>query len=318
MKLCRVTKRGLFTTVQDFGRYGFQRYGVPVSGAMDTHAFRAANLLVSNKPNDAALEITLMGPELLLLNATQVAITGANLSPTINGEPVDSWQTLQVRKGDALSFDLPKEGCRAYLAVNGGIDVPVLLGSRSTYLRGGFGGFSGRQLREGDVINSFEPRARLESRLSLPQELIPHYRREITVEVVLGPQVSDFTERGLTVFLSNPYTMTTDSDRMGSRLEGPEVEARGPASMVSDATPPGSVQVPIGGKPIILLRDAQTTGGYHKIAVVTTPDISRLGQLRPHSRVRFSKIPLGRSREKLLGYRKDLNRMKNEIIRSDW
>ncbi|MCW3981951.1 MAG: biotin-dependent carboxyltransferase family protein [Candidatus Bathyarchaeota archaeon] len=318
MKLCRIIRRGLFTTIQDFGRYGFQRYGVPVSGAIDPHAFLAANLLVGNKPNYAVLEITLKGPELLLLNATEIAITGANLSPAINGKPVDSWQTLRVHEGDTLSFGLPKEGCRAYLAVSGGIDVPVLLGSRSTYVRGGFGGFSGRQLREGDIVESFQPEGRLESRLSLPRELIPRYRREAAVQVVLGPQVSDFTERGLDVFLASEYTMTTDSDRMGLRLEGPGVEIRDSAYMVSDATPPGSVQVPSEGKPIILLRDAQTTGGYPKIGVVTTPDISRLGQLRPHSRIRFSKISLNKAREKLLGFRNTLNRLHNEIMSTDW
>jgi biotin-dependent carboxylase-like uncharacterized protein len=318
MKLFRVIKRGLFTTIQDFGRYGFQRYGVPVSGAIDPHAFLAANLLVGNNPNDAALEITLSGPELLLLNAAEIAVTGANLSPTLNGEPVDSWQTIRVRKGDTLSFGLSKEGCRAYLAVSRGIDVPVVLGSRSTYVRGRFGGFSGRQLKEGDVIESFEPKEQLESRLSLHQERIPHYRREVEVHVVLGPQVSCFTERGVDVFLVNPYTITSDSDRMGLRLEGLEVEVKGPAYMVSDATPPGSVQVPSGGKPIILLQDAQTTGGYPKIAVVGTPGIARLGQLRPHSKIRFSKISLDRARKELLSFRNALNWLPNEISSTDW
>lgn len=318
MKLCRVTRRGLFTTIQDLGRYGFQRFGVPVSGAMDVHAFLAANLLVGNQPNDAALEMTLKGPELLFLNATQIAVAGANFSPTVNAEPVDSWQTLAVRKGDTLSFGLAKDGCRAYLAARGGVDVPVLLGSRSTYVRGGFGGFGGRPLMEGDVVKAFPRKARLNSRLSLPPRLIPHYGREMTVEVLLGPQVSDFSDRGLAVFLSNQYIMTTDSDRMGMRFEGPEIELSAPTYMVSDATPSGSVQVPVGGTPIILMQDAQTTGGYHKIAVVTTPDISRLGQLKPHSRIRFSKVSLGSSQERLLRFRSSLDQMKDDIIASSW
>jgi antagonist of KipI len=314
VKLCRVTKPGFSTMVQDLGRFGFQRYGVPFSGAMDTYAFTAANLLVGNKPSEACLETTLLGPELEFLNEAQIAIAGANFSPSVNGEKAGRWQTLQVRRGDVLSFGSPKSGCRAYLAVRGGINVPTVLGSKSTYLRGGFGGFHGRQLKAGDVLETQEPIVPLASGFTLPQELIPDYKDELTVEVVLGPQTEYFTERGLETFLSNVYEVTTESDRMGYRLEGAEVEQRGSMDIVSDAIPVGAVQVPRNGKPIILMRDAQTTGGYPKIAVVTSPDVSRLGQAKPNDRIRFSKVSPSRAREKLLECQKALSLLKGRLL----
>ncbi len=316
MKLCKVIKPGLFTTVQDLGRFGFQKYGVPVSGVMDVYAFVTANLLVGNNVNDACLEITLLGPELEFLKEAQIAVTGAALSPTINGASVDCWRTLHVCKGDALSFGFPKDGCRAYLAVRGGIEVPLVLGSRSTYARGGFGGFQGRPLKAGDIIEAGNPNT-LKSGFLMPQELIPHYDNELTIEVVLGPQTDYFTDRGLEAFLSSVYTVTSESDRMGYRLEGPSVEQKSSLEMVSDAIPIGAVQVPRSGKPIIVMRDAQTTGGYPKIAVVTTPDVSRLGQAKPNDKIRFSKISPSRARAKLLEYMRTLSQIKSKLVESE-
>ena len=316
MKLCKVTKPGFSTMVQDLGRFGFQRYGVPFSGAMDSYAFTAANLLVDDRPSEACLEITMLGPELEFLNEAQIAIAGADFSPLVNGEETRCWYTLQVRRGDVLSFGPPKGGCRAYLAVRGGINVPTILGSKSTYLRGGFGGFHGRQLKAGDALETLGPIVPLPSGFTLPQELIPEHKDELTVEVVLGPQTEYFTERGLETFLSNVYKVTTESDRMGYRLEGAEVEQRGSMDIVSDAIPVGAVQVPRNGKPIILMRDAQTTGGYPKIAVVTSPDVSRLGQAKPNDRIRFSKVSPSMAREKLLEYQKTLSLLKGRLLES--
>lgn len=316
MKLCKVIKPGLFTTVQDVGRYGFQKYGVPVSGAMDNYAFVAANLLVDNKPDDACVEITLQGPAFEFLNAAQIAISGAALSPTVNGEKVFCWQTLQVCKGDVLSFGRPRSGCRAYLAVKGGIDVPLVLDSRSTYVRGGFGGFQGRRLKAGDVIEAYEPSILLKFGFSMPQELVPCYSNKLTIEVVLGPQSDYFTDMGIETFLSSIYTVTTESDRMGYRLDGLRVEQKDSLDMVSDAIPVGAVQVPKSGKPIIMMRDAQTTGGYPKIAVVSTPDVSRLGQAKPNDKIRFSKISPSKARAKLLEYMRTLSQMKSELVES--
>ncbi len=289
MRFCRVTTSGLLTTVQDSGRFGFQQYGVPVSGAMDYYAFMASNLLLRNKPNQACLEITLLGPTLEFLNQTQIAITGADLSPILNREKVPCWQTLTVSKGDELRFGPPRSGCRAYLSVKGGIDVPVLLGSRSTYVRGLLGGYKGRQLRTGDVIEANQLQCSSETHVQMmPQNLIPTYETNPTIKVVLGPQSDFFTNRTREVFASSTYTVTADSDRMGYRLDGPELALKKSFPMVSDATPVGAIQVPTDGKPIIMMRDAQTTGGYPKIAVVTTPDTSRLGQVRPGDMIEFS------------------------------
>jgi antagonist of KipI len=316
LKLCEVTKPGFFTTVQDLGRFGFQRYGVPVSGAMDTYAFTAANLLVGNKPNDACLEITLIGPELLFLNEAQISLTGAAFYPTVNGKRVACWQTLQIHKGEALSFRSSQNGCRAYLAVRGGIKVPMVLGSRSTYVRGDFGGFQGRQLRAGDVLKAHESTAPLTSRFSMPTEAVPEYTRELLVEMVLGPQTDCFTDHGLETLLSGVYQVTIESDRMGYRLEGAEVERKGAMDIVSDAIPVGAIQVPRNGKPIILMRDAQTTGGYPKIAVITTPDVSRLGQAKPRDRIQFSKVSPSKARERLLEYLKALSMLKSRLVES--
>ncbi|MDH5447989.1 MAG: biotin-dependent carboxyltransferase family protein [Candidatus Bathyarchaeota archaeon] len=316
MKSCKVIKSGLFTTVQDLGRYGFQRYGVPVSGVMDNYAFVVANLLVGNKPNDACLEMTLLGPELEFINDAQIAITGAAFLPTINGENDAGWQTLHVCNGDVLSFGRLQSGCRAYVAVRGGVDVPVVLGSRSTYVRGGFGGFEGRRLKAGDVIQTYMPSTFLKSGFLMPQELIPCYSNDVMVEVVLGPQSDYFTDRGLETLLSSIYTVTAESDRMGYRLDGAKVEQKDSLNMVSDAIPVGAVQVPRSGKPILVMRDAQTTGGYPKIAVVTTPDVSRLGQAKPNDKIQFSKISPSKARTKLLEHMKTLSQMKGKLIKT--
>lgn len=314
MKLFRVIKPGFFTTVQDLGRRDFQRYGVPVSGAMDAFSMIAANLLVLNQSGDACLEITLLGPELEVLNDTQIAITGADLSPALNGQRVPIWRTLNVSKGDIISFGENRAGCRAYLTMAGGINVPVVLESKSTFVRGGFGGFEGRSLKTGDVIRASEPPSSFKVELSMPEEFIPHYQNKLTVNVVLGPQADVFTDKGLETFLSSTYTVTTKADRMGYRLEGPVIEHKVSPSIISDALPPGAVQVPGDGLPIIMMVDAQTTGGYAKIAVVTTPDLSRLGQLKPNDTVRFSGISLSQARLRLLEYQRALSLMEMRIL----
>jgi biotin-dependent carboxylase-like uncharacterized protein len=283
---------------------------------MDVYAFVAANRLVTNDENAACLEITLTGPTLEFHNNAQIAITGGAATPTINGEPAPCWQTLQVRRGDHLSLGALQSGCRAYLAVGGGVDVPLVLGSRSTYARGEFGGFQGRRLRKRDVIALNKPGGPLRPRLSMPRELIPKYGREVTVAVVIGPQSDCFTEGGTGTLLSEVYSVTSESDRMGYRLSGPEIEQKDPSHMVSDAIPLGAVQVPRSGQPIIVMRDAQTTGGYPKPAVVTTPDVTRLGQVRPNDRIRFSRISLHRARARFLTFQSSLNQMHEKLVES--
>lgn len=314
MKVFHVLKPGFFTTVQDLGRHGYLRYGVPISGAMDAFSMVAANLLVKNNPNDACLEITLIGPELQALADTQIAITGGSLSPKINGDAVSMWQTLTVHRGDVVSFGKMENGCRSYLSVRGGINTPAILGSKSTYVRGKFGGIEGRQLKIGDVIEGFNV-SPIETVYKMPENLVPSFPNDFTVHVILGPQADMFTERGVETFLSNPYRVTIESDRMGYRLEGPTIEHKGKADIVSDALFPGAIQVPKNGKPIVIMKDAQTTGGYPKIAVVTTPDLDKLGQAKPNDKVRFSEITLEEARERLLEYRKALFSLADKLVK---
>jgi antagonist of KipI len=315
MHILKVIKSGLFTTVQDLGRSGYLKYGVPSSGAMDQFSLVVANCLVGNDPNVACLETTLIGPEFQVLRNTQIAITGGNCAPKINGTSVSMWQTLSTQENDLISFGRMQSGCRAYLSIRGGIDVPLILDSRSTYVRGGFGGANGRQLKTGDVIEGFDVASSI-NKYSMPEELIPQFKNHISAHVILGPQADMFTEEGITTFLSNQYVVTYESDRMGYRLEGPLITHKEKADIVSDALLPGAIQVPKSGKPIIVMRDAQTTGGYPKIAVAITPDISMLGQAKPNDTLEFCEITLEKAHEKIEEYNRLMNDLSHTLIRS--
>lgn len=288
----------MFTTVQDLGRHGCLRFGVPVSGGMDQFSLIAANYLVGNQQNSACLETTLIGPELQTLTKTQIAITGGGCSPKINDTLAPMWQTLTVKDEDIISFGRMETGCRAYIAVRGGIKVPLVLGSASTYLRGQLGGIQGRQLRNEDLIEGFdvEPSS---DRYFLSSDARPQYSNEVEVGVVMGPQEDMFTDNGIETLLSNKFRVTLEADRMGYRLEGPSIEHKKESEIVSDAILPGAIQVPKSGKPILMMRDAQTTGGYPKIAAVITPDLSKLGQSKPNDSIKFSRIALHEAQVKL-------------------
>lgn len=291
MRTIEVLDGGLLTTVQDLGRYGYQRYGVPVSGALDLLSMRAANRLVENAGNAACLELTLVGPRLAFLSPATIAVTGADLGARLDDQPLACWESVTVAAGAVLSFAGPQDGMRAYLAIAGGIDVPEVLGSRSTYTRSKLGGIEGRALRKGDIVEVSGARPTLSgTRLHLPASVRPAYGREHVLRVVLGPQDDRFTENGIRTFLSSPYTVTPQSDRMGYRLAGPTIEhARGP-DIVSDGTPFGAVQVAGDGVPIVLLADRGTAGGYTKIATVIGADIPRLAQATPGDQVRFTAV----------------------------
>jgi len=273
----------MLTTVQDRGRYGYESYGVPVAGAMDPFALRVANALVGNSLGEAALEITIVGPILRATESCLIAVTGADLSFRVNGRPLPSWMAVFVRRGWIVEFGSRRMGCRAYLGVAGGIDVPVVMSSKSTYLRGGFGGSEGRALRGGDIIPIGQPAfhvPRLAGR-DFPTDLIPEYSDEPEVHVILGPQDDYFTEEGITTFLSSEYKVSPTSDRMGYRLQGPEIVHKEQADIISDGIVLGSVQVPADRQPIVMMADHQTTGGYPKIATVISADVSLLAQCMP-------------------------------------
>jgi antagonist of KipI len=296
VKAIDVVDGGMLTTVQDLGRFGYQRYGVPTSGALDLFALRAANRLVGNGDGAAALEITLIGPRLRFLVPATIALTGADLSALLDGRPVPRWQSVTVEAGAVLSFGPPVDGVRACLAVSGGIDVPEVLGSRSTYTRSRLGGFEGRPLAAGDTLRVRGDRpVLLGGTRQLPEALRPSYGRRHLLRVIPGPQDDLFTESGMRTFLSSEYTVTPQSDRMGCRLIGPAIEhLRGP-DIVSDGTPPGAVQVAGDGLPIVLLADRGTAGGYTKIATVIGPDLPGLAQAAPGDTVRFERVDLERA-----------------------
>jgi antagonist of KipI len=288
-----VAEPGLLTTIQDLGRFGHQRVGVPPSGPMDRVAFVVANRLVGNDDGCAALECTIKGPRLEVREAAVVAIAGAPMGFTVNGQEAPSWTAVRVRPGDILGFQMASSGCRAYLAVTGGIDVPLALGSRATYLRGRLGGLGGRALQKGDALPVGTPRAGAgrEGR-TVPAALRPAYPAERECRVILGPQDDRFTPEGIRALLDGPYDVTPQADRMGYRLKGPAItHARG-HDIVSDGIPLGGIQIPGEGQPIVLLVDRQTTGGYTKIATVIGVDIGAIGQTRPGQRIRFRQVTL--------------------------
>lgn len=293
---------GLQTTVQDLGRPGWGRFGLPPGGALDDAALRWANLLIGNEPGAAALELTLLGPALTYRGPgpLRAALAGADFGATLDGTPQPPWQGFTWQPGQTLTCGACRVGARGYLAVAGGIAVPPALGSRSTDLRGELGGLDGRALRAGDRLPLDPPESGAGPALRLPGDRRPDYRGEIVARVVLGPQDDRFTEDAIVTFLSSPYTVTRDADRMGLRLDGPPLafrdEATG-ADIISEGVATGAIQVPAHGHPIVLLAARQTTGGYAKIATVIGADLWRLGQARPGDAIRFRAIPIAEAQE---------------------
>ena len=289
---------GFLTTVQDLGRFGFQRYGVPVAGAVDSLALSEANELVGNESNSAALECTVAGPRLRCLQPTSVAITGANFGAVVERYDLGQWHpplgsSFQLRPGNVLAFEGRISGARAYVAIGGGIDVPVVLGSRSTYLPAGFGGFAGRSLRGGDKLSAVVETCESTLDRVEPREEAPATTSKTRVlRVIWGPQDDYFTDSAKQMFEQAIYHVSDSSDRMGCRLVGSVLEHKGSKEIISDGNTIGSVQVPPNGLPIVMLADRATTGGYPKIATVVTQDVSLMGQLLPGEAVRFSAMTL--------------------------
>jgi biotin-dependent carboxylase-like uncharacterized protein len=289
----RVISPGLNTTVQDRGRTGYQRFGIPVSGALDVVALAAANVVVGNAPGEAALECLYQGPllEIAAERARLAAAGGAVLEVTEPGglktRQVPALESVTLARGARVRVVMTGPGISAYLAAEGGLDVPPVMGSRATYVRAGIGGRDGRALRAGDAVPLAhnEARERDEARLPGVELGLPD-----RVHVVLGPQDDHFTEAALQEFLQAAYTVTPASDRMGLRLSGPRLEHAKGYNIVSDGIPPGGIQVPGDGQPIVLLADRQTTGGYPKIATVMSADLPALGRVGPGARVRFAAV----------------------------
>lgn len=294
---------GLLSSVQDAGRYGYQRFGMPVSGAMDVFSMQLANLLVGNDPGAACIEATLIGPVIRFAAAGRIALCGAGMQGELNGEAVASYQALSVKKGDVLRFISKEFGCRMYIACAGGLDVPVVMGSRSTSLRAGVGGFKGRALKKGDEISlgrdQLDGQKAPTNPSSLPPlpgsllDLVPDCRAEEPVRILPGPEIRRLASQGVVDLLSKGFTVSDHSDRMGYRLEGEPLRLSVKAGdIVSAGIAMGTIQVPGNGRPIILMADRQTTGGYLRVAVVASIDLCRVAQLRPGDAITFCEISL--------------------------
>jgi antagonist of KipI len=285
---------GILTTIQDLGRFGFSQFGVPPSGALDSFSLRVGNLLVGNNEAAAGLETTVMGLKLKALREAVIALSGGNLSPSLNGEPLEMWRSHLLVEGDVLSFRGVRAGCRSYLTVGAGIAVPEIMKSKSTFLSGKFGGLDGRALKKGDVLYTEDiPQPLGRIGISFPSGWIPPLEKETRVKVVPGPQDHHFTVFGFETFQSSSYRVTPNSDRMGIRLEGPGIERRPDVeeSIISESLVPGNIQVPGDGKPLIILTES-VTGGYTKIATVISTDFPGVAQLKPGDRIRFEVVTI--------------------------
>ena len=288
-------------TIQDSGRTGWRRFGVPTSGPMDTFAFQAANALAGNVAECAVLEIGLGDTTFQALEDCVIAVTGAGYKLSIYIWEFPLWSSFFVRSGWKIHFNKAQAGMWAYLAVTGGFQTQGILGSRSTYLRGAFGGFKGRQLQAGDVIRTGNL-SHLSSEIAartMARETIPAYTQTPTIDVILGPQTDCFTDESLKTFLSSEYSVSLTSDRMGYRLEGPSLTYRNKTELISEGMTCGSIQVPSNGQPIVMMADGPTAGGYPKIGAVASADLPLLAQCVPNqSRIRFRETTVTKAQEK--------------------
>ena len=286
----KVITPGMLSTIQDGGRKGFAAMGFNASGVMDVRSYHIANALVGNFTDEAVIEMTYLGGSFKFLESNYIAITGADMSPKLDGVPVEMYTTVFVKQDETLTFSVAESGMRAYIAVRGGIDVPVIMGSRSTNLKCKLGGLDGRPLKAGDIVPCRDIYDEFHKHLihSAPKE--DFGSDEITIRVLLGPQDDYFTDHGIKTFLNSTYTVTNESDRMGCKLSGEKIEYKNTVDIISDGIVFGSIQIPRTGNPIIMLADRQTTGGYAKIATVISVDLPLLAQARPGTKVRFELI----------------------------
>ncbi|WP_455826300.1 5-oxoprolinase subunit C family protein [Pseudomonas graminis] len=305
----KVIRPGLFSSFQDTGRVGFQHWGVPVNGAMDQNAHALANLLVGNPTTAATLEMTIQGPVLCFQAKALIGLAGADLGASLDGVALKPGHAACVRPGAVLRFEKPEYGARAYLAVSGGYVLQPLMNSRSTYSRGGFGGLDGRALKAGDVIPICSSFAN-PPRLNIPPGLLFTPRPgPVSIRVLHGREWAQFSASAQQDFLNEPYGLTAASDRMGYRLEGPGLALTQPAQLLSESVTFGTVQVPAGGQPIVLMADRQTTGGYPRIAQVASVDLPALAQLMPGDEIRFSLIDLPTAQQLLVARLRRLEKL---------
>ncbi len=319
----KVLKPGLSTTVQDLGRPGYYHIGIPISGGMDRFALRCANMLVGNKEGLAVLEAVFMGPELKFSNDATVAVTGGELPPKVNGEAKATWTSFKVKKGDVLSFDFLKKGARAYIAISGGIDVPMVLGSRSTYTLGALGGHEGRKLAEGDTLKIGKGRGAKEGR-SIPEKLRRGPGSPAELRMLPGLYWHRITAEAGKHFLEDTWKVAPEADRIGYRFKGgrkiefvdrepPFGAGSDPSNIVDACYPYGSIQIPSGTEPIVLHRDAVSGGGYFMVGAVISADMDLIGQLQPHTPTRFVEVNMAQALKARKDRTKTLEKIRNII-----
>ncbi|WP_078543400.1 5-oxoprolinase subunit C family protein [Litchfieldia alkalitelluris] len=331
--MLKVIKPGLLSTLQDKGRVGYQKFGVVTNGAMDPLAHRLANILVGNQENEATLECTMVGPVVHFESDTLISICGAEMTPTINGVPVKLWRPVLVYGGSVLKFGHAEKGCRAYLAVAGGYHIQSVMESKSTYLRAKFGGYHGRTLQSGDILKFGEmselsqkifmyldkstkesPASFSAATWSVSQNAIPFYKKNPLVRIIGGRQFHLFSEESKNDFLQSSYKITSQSDRMGYRLNGPLLKLETGREMLSEAVSFGTVQVPADGQPIILMADRQTTGGYPKIAQIITVDLPAIAQASPNEEITFLEISHQEAEQLLITQEETIAELKQGVL----
>lgn len=301
--MIKVISPGLQTTVQDLGRNGYYEAGMPPSGAMDKYSYKVSNLLVGNNESAAVLEITYMGPTLKFEEDAIIALTGGKMSPKVNGMYVPMWETLVVRAGDELSFEIIKSGARVYLAVAGGIDVPLVMDSRSTYTLCGIGGYEGRPLKAGDMLKvGTEKLIDVPAGTSISSNLIPEYSKTHEIRVVLGLCSYRLTEESKDRFFSMDWVVTPEANRVGYRFKGERLHfvereqpfgaGSNPSNVVDLGYPIGSIQIPDGVEPIALLNDAVTGGGYATICTIISTDLDKMAQVKTNEKVHFRAVDI--------------------------
>ncbi|MDM5296961.1 biotin-dependent carboxyltransferase family protein [Bacillus pumilus] len=328
----QVIKPGMFTTIQDKGRIGYQKYGVLTSGGMDQLSLRVANLLAGNQESEAALEISLMGPGPVFTCQTDqlIAVTGADVEVDIDGESAPLWKPLFIPSGSAISFGPCKRGCRSYLAVAGGFDIKPVMQSKSTYVRAEIGGLKGRPLAKGDVLPVGKP-SRLACGLTkmlttkvrnrgygAPDWTVNHahflpLHKSPVIRIVAGRHMAHFQEESQQAFFEQPFQVTPQSDRMGCRLKGEPIRLKKKLELMSEAVACGSVQIPPDGQPIILLADRQTTGGYPRMGEVATVDVPLIAQAMPGANLHFQRIDRQEAERALVKQEEELRELTARI-----
>ena len=313
--ILEVLDPGLLTSVQDLGREGYQAFGIPPSGAMDALALKLGNILVANPVGEAGIEMTLIGAKFKVLKDWVISFTGGDMPGKVNDKLLPRWQSMKFKEGDIISFAVAKTGCRGYLCVAGGIDVPEVMGSKSTFIMGRMGGYRGRTLRKGDKLRANEPSANLEGLdgRKVKAGVTPADILEKQIRIVLGPQDDYVSEEGFDNFFGSTWRVSSKANRMGYRFEGggetkfaekafTDIGGPNPDNIIDDGIPLGGIQLPGGIEPICLLVDGPSAGGFVKIGCVIRPDIDRLGQAKSGDSIKFKKVTVDEAAQILKEY----------------